>query len=344
MRLGTVSQVLGHAINDKDTLHAKPIPSSTEIEQASATPPPARSTKASTTPISGTTEASDSPAPSEDQDDSPSSDTLDGDTELLKNAKTYVNAIMDPDDPTFDRLSCPRLDAERYKYLKQSSSENPSYYFALNFRQKVDVLPRLMGSVVEVIRFLGPKSCVVSIVEGHSTDGSFEVLKVLEPELEALGVVYHFVRSDVDPKAGDRIGALAELRNLALEPLTAKQGDFTLGTTVIFLNDVAICSEDILELVHQKQALGADVTCGLDWTYVGKDPTFYDVWVARTIRGDSFFEIPPDGNWNSAWNLFWNSPEDQATLRERRPFQVFSCWNGAAVFGARPLWDEGGAV
>ncbi|SPO04390.1 related to alpha-1,3-mannosyltransferase [Cephalotrichum gorgonifer] len=273
------------------------------------------------------------------------SPTLDaGDPDLLKNATAYVKAIMDPDDSTFDRLECPRSDSKRYDYLKlpSSSPSKPKYFFALDFKQKVALLPRLMGSIVETMRFLGPKYCVLSVVEGHSTDGSFEVLKVLQAEIEALGAAYHFQRSDIDPsKNGDRIGGLAELRNLAIERLVDNPAAFAPNTTVIFLNDVAICSEDILELVHQKQNLGADMTCGFDWTYVGRDPTFYDVWVARTIHGDSFFEIPPDGNWNSAWNLFWNAPDDQAHLRKHEPFQVFSCWNGAAVFSAKPLWDAG---
>lgn len=247
---------------------------------------------------------------------------------------------MEPNNSTFDMLSCPGLNTERYNYLKPTS-EKPSYFFALDFREKVDLLPRLMGSIVETIRFLGPKHCVVSIVEGNSKDGSFEVLKILGPKLEELGARYHFLRSDIDPSAGNRIGALAELRNLALEPLTDEPLAFALDTTVIFLNDVAACAEDILELIHGRKSLGADMACGFDWTYVGRDPTFYDVWISRTMQGDSFFEIPPDGNWNSAWNLFWNAPDDRARYSEHKPFQVYSCWNGGAVFAAKPLWDDG---
>ena len=84
------------------------------------------------------------------------------------------------------------------------------------------------------------------------------------------------------------------------------------------------------------------MVCGMDWTYVGRDPTFYDVWIAPTLKGDSFFEIPPDGNWNSAWNLFWNDPETQARFNKKQPFQVYSCWNGGAVFKAAPLMGTEG--
>ena len=70
---------------------------------------------------------------------------------------------------------------------------------------------------------------------------------------------------------------------------------------------------------------------------MGHDPTFYDVWISRGMNGDSFFKIPPDGNWNSAWNLFWNNPIAQRRLRSGHPFQVFSCWNGAITFTPKPL-------
>jgi alpha-1,3-mannosyltransferase len=206
---------------------------------------------------------------------------------------------------------------------------------------------------VEVIRFLGPKSCALSIIEGNSEDGTGEVLAALRPELEALGTTYYFSTSDINPKEGNRIEKLARLRNMALQPIfdnnthnnttTTRRFSASANTTVIFLNDVAICAEDILELAHQRTFLEADMVCGMDWTYVGRDPTFYDVWIARTLHnGDSFFEIPPDGSWDRAWNLFWNDPDGaQERFRAHQPFQVFSCWNGGAVFGAAPLIEKG---
>lgn len=126
-----------------------------------------------------------------------------------------------------------------------------------------------------------------------------------------------------------------------LDPNNAHLYNDDTNTTVVFLNDVAICPDDILELVHQRHFLGADMTCAMDWTYAGRDPTFYDVWVARTLAGgDSFFEIPSDGNWNSAWNLFWNEPTARHRFSAKQPFQVFSCWNGATAFTAKPFLEN----
>jgi alpha-1,3-mannosyltransferase len=55
------------------------------------------------------------------------------------------------------------------------------------------------------------------------------------------------------------------------------------------------------------------------------------------MTGDSFFDIPADGNWNSAWNLFWNDPATYDLYHARKPFQVFSCWDGMAAVTAEPF-------
>jgi len=254
--------------------------------------------------------------------------------------QTYVQAILKPkNDGNLPLLQCPKLNKTRYGYLggdaTDSSLPPAKYFFALDIRQQADLLPRLLGSIVEAIRFLGPGRCSLSVVEGHSTDGTFETLSLLGEHIEKMGAKYHFVSSDLDPMAGDRIDKLAQLRNLALQPLPRDPDIFE--TTVVFLNDVAICTEDILELIHQRLTQKADMTCGMDWVNLWKDFTFYDVWIARGMNGNSFFDIPSDGSWNSAWNLFWDDPRAHQRFNDHQPFQVFACWNGAAVFAAKVL-------
>ena len=271
-----------------------------------------------------------------------------GNETLLETAPPYIRAIMAPGDTTFPRLTCPAPAGDRYLHLKANSTNTahghalpPKYFFALDLHQCARLLPRLIGSIVESIRFLGPESCALSVVEGRSDDGTFEILLLLREEIERIGAKYYFNSSDINPTTGDRIKALAELRNQALQPLLdhADQS-LTDATTVIFINDVAICMEDILELIHQRKFQNADMACAMDWTYVGPDPTFYDVWIARGMNGDTFFNIPEDGNWNSAWNIFWNNPSAQERQRMGKPFQVFSCWNGATAFTAKPFLES----
>jgi alpha-1,3-mannosyltransferase len=224
-----------------------------------------------------------------------------------------------------------------------ATSQQPvHYFFALNLRNCLPLLPQLLGSILEAIRFLGPTSCALSIVEGNSPDGTAEVLAALEPELTKLGIrTYFTLNHALDPlgEGNNRFKSLASLRSMALDPLVATNP--TLHTaddaTVVFLNDVALCPDDILELAHQRRHQAADMACAMDWS--GADPPlFYDVYVSRAINGDLFFDIPlPEGSWAHAADLFWNEPIARERLEKVEPFQVFSCWNGAVAFTAQPV-------
>lgn len=243
-------------------------------------------------------EASSDPATSADKTVGVLSDT---------SITDYVRAIFDPADTTFPRLECRRPDiAVLQRYAEMLNDEIPApsetikFFFALDLTQCVDLLPRLLGSIIEAIRFLGPENCALSIVEGNSDDGTREVLAALRIHVEAMGTEYFFETSSVNPKAGERIEGLAALRNLALQPMLDDRRRYSdTETTIIFLNDVAACMEDILELAYQRVHLEADMTCAMDWTYLGRDPTFYDVWISRTMSGETFFNIPEDGSWDS---------------------------------------------
>ncbi len=74
-----------------------------------------------------------------------------------------------------------------------------------------------------MIRLLGPSNCALSIVEGRSRDGTYEILKTLGPTLsqDLPDLLYYFTTNAVDPKGGteNRIVALAALRDQALSPM-----------------------------------------------------------------------------------------------------------------------------
>ena len=193
---------------------------------------------------------------------------------------------------------------------------------------------------METVRFLGPENCALSIVEGRSDDGTLEILGELRTKMRGLGLTYHLQHSDVDPKVGDRIEGLAALRNEALKPLLDNPNQYSTDTAVIFINDVAICMEDILELVHQRVFQKADMTCAMDWSDIDPAPIFYDIWIARAINGDTFWQIPPNGGWHLSSDLFWNHPLSRKRYDEHKAFQVFACWNGAVVFTAKPIIEK----
>ncbi|USP73784.1 glycosyltransferase family 69 protein [Curvularia clavata] len=269
-----------------------------------------------------------------------------GNATLRAQTPPYIHAIMDPSNANFPRLHCPQPNLERYNYLGSSpeptiQAQLPKFFFALDLHQCVHLLPRLVGSIVETIRFLGPQNCVLSIVEGRSDDGTFEVLDELRSSMQLLGIKYILQSSETNPtsKGTDRIEALAQLRNLAVNDLIAHPEHYANDTTVIFSNDIALCMEDFLELIHQRVFQRADQICAMDWTYVGEHPTFYDVWIARGMTGDLFFNIPEDGSWDYAWDLFWNDQKSKARLSASKAFQVFACWNGVTAFTAQPLME-----
>jgi len=216
----------------------------------------------------------------------PSPGHKDGNASLLQFAPSYVKAIMTPEDDSFPRLECPVPSGDRYEYLRDKSTNitdpsiRPRYFFALDLHQCAYILPRLLGSIVESMRFLGPKNCALSVVEGRSDDGTFEILKLLREEVERTGAKYFLDTNEINPTADSghyRIQALAQLRNHALRPLVDHPDQYSTDVTGLFINDVAICMEDILELIHQRLYQSADMSCAMDWTYVGSDPTFYDV-------------------------------------------------------------------
>jgi alpha-1,3-mannosyltransferase len=319
----------------------------------------------------------------------------------MERAQGILPSIMDEEDYTsVDRMWCPPINGSRYDHLRGTRYKRKHHYLiAINLRQCLALLPRLLGSVIETIKYLGPEQVVLSIVEGNSDDGTAEVLDLLKDELKEMGVAYFLNHTALNPLEENRIGRLAMLRDMALAPLvqygsskaaaTDKDETSTISEedrdnedpgpyvykraepatneaeidarakskapkpnskaedessisldwsddpVVIFLNDVSACAEDILELVHQRLLQQADMTCAMDWTH-RPFAAFYDVWVSRTLGGSLFFDMP-GGSWDHARKLFPSDPVARARFQAHRPFQVFSCWNGATVFTGKPL-------
>ncbi|KAL8823590.1 MAG: hypothetical protein Q9170_008345 [Blastenia crenularia] len=256
-------------------------------------------------------------------------------------APSDVQAVLQSEDRDLPHIRCHEPLEDRYAHLRSFASPKPRFYFALDLYQAATILPRLIASILETVKFLGPQYCHISIVEGNSTDGTSQMLHALGREAEELGLAYSLIMSDMDSKNEtiDRIDILAKLRNLALAPLLKDPSQFdSEETTIVFMNDISICPNDLLELLHQRRIQGADMTCPMDYS---DDGLFYDVWVARSMTGDIFFEIPPSGLWKYANNLLWNDPVAKSRLEAHQPFHVFSCWNGMAAMSIKPFVEKG---
>lgn len=265
----------------------------------------------------------------------------------------YVSSILDfEDDVTFNRSSCPSEIPYRYSQLSSTNGDNGKikYFFALDLYQSAAIIPRLMSSIVETMRFLGPENCAISVVEGRSEDGTFEILAALKKRIDAMGGHFFLSTSDINPMEENgvsRIKALAELRNMALLPLKSvtssgssdKLGEmYSSDAVIIFVNDIALCPDDILELVFQHVNQEAHMTCAFDWIFNGT--LFYDVWVSRSLVGDTFFEIPHDASWKYSNDLFWSDPDGKKRYEAKKPFQVYSCWGGMVTLDAASFADD----
>merc|ERR1719440_1566521 len=77
------------------------------------------------------------------------------------------------------------------------------------------------------------------------------------------------------------------------------------------------------QLPVQAGGLGADAVCGMDFYQLNPETClFYDAWAARDIAGVPFAHIPP------------YMAEGEEEYVQKKPFQVFSCWNGMVAFSA----------
>lgn len=164
-----------------------------------------------------------------------------------------MSSILDfEDDVPFNRSSCPSEISYRYSQLSSTHGDNGKigYFFALDLYQSAAVTSRPMRSIVETIRFLGPESCAISVIEGRSSDGTYEILTELKKRIETMGGYFFLSSSDIDPMHGaNRIQALAELRNMALRPLksttSSESSDklaeiYASDAVIIFFNDIAL--------------------------------------------------------------------------------------------------------
>jgi alpha-1,3-mannosyltransferase len=253
----------------------------------------------------------------------------------------FVQAIMDPATSPFEKLKCAKV-GRRYESLKvvDKTQRGILYIFALDLTQASSILPQLLGAIVEAARYLGPRYCALSIVEGQSVDETCSILEAVRQPIERLGMKVHLRQSEINSRGEeDRIVALAALRNLALSPVINDPSSYDPTAKIIFSNDVVLCPDDFLELLYQLEYQKATMACAFDWQWQGT--CFYDSWVARSMSGSLFFDIPQPG-WTAenSQNLFWDDPISRDKFQKVQPMQVYSCWNGVVSVKARPFIEH----
>ena len=207
--------------------------------------------------------------------------------------------------------------------------EGHSYFIAILFHDNEGIIPTALGELIKFIFMVQQApgdfgNVFVSIFESGSTDWTVLLLRAFEGDLLGLGVP-HRIRfgNEVKQHGQNRIHFLAQLRNVALEPMVTGSREWD---HLVYVNDVIFCASSLALLVATRVVERADLACGMDFKIDDSGKImYYDTWVGVDMSGTHFMNEAP----------YVRLSRDRMALSEGRPFQVFSCWGGAvAVSGA----------
>ncbi|PSS34211.1 hypothetical protein PHLCEN_2v1721 [Hermanssonia centrifuga] len=214
------------------------------------------------------------------------------------------------------------------------NADTHKYFFAINLYNSFDIIPDLFATLFRVASILGYPNVYVSIYENGSTDQTKALLRIFDALCRSVGLRVKISTSMRTRGAfNHRIEYLAEVRNAAFVPLhELRSAENEYFDTIIFMNDILPCVDDLLELIWQSRRNNAGITCAADYMYhedLGS-PVFYDNWVARDINGTALENAP--------FESVFHQPNSQERFQRHLPIQVQSCWNGIAILDPAPFY------
>eukprot|EP00823_Brevimastigomonas_motovehiculus_P004973 TRINITY_DN341_c0_g1_i4.p1 TRINITY_DN341_c0_g1~~TRINITY_DN341_c0_g1_i4.p1 ORF type:complete len:746 (+),score=152.83 TRINITY_DN341_c0_g1_i4:91-2328(+) len=197
----------------------------------------------------------------------------------------------------------------------------PRVFLAALMSNNEHIMKNFIYHINLLAKLLGPERLFISIYESGSTDLTPCMLKQFNSSLPL--TVGRYIQLD-GQKRNDhhRIDFLAELRNLAIQPLFELAAQGIRFDTVLFMNDVFFTVDDILRLLKHD----VDLACASDFAEVEAnqyytehgmsigDPVFYDSWVTRTIEGYPLRNAPP---------FFWSDPGLKKHLEKHLGVTIF---------------------
>ncbi|KAF9531154.1 CAP59-like protein [Crepidotus variabilis] len=209
------------------------------------------------------------------------------------------------------------------------------YYFAINLYNSFDIIPDLFSTLFRLSSILGFPNVFVSIYENGSTDQTKALLRIFDALTKSVGMrVTIRISTRTRGAFNHRIEYLAEVRNSAFVPLHElrdEEGEYF--DSIVFMNDILPCVDDLLELIYQSRLNNAGITCAADYMYHQdlQAPVFYDNWVARDINGTALENAP--------FERVFRDKESSGRWQRHLPVQVQSCWNGVAVLDPAPFYS-----
>ncbi|KAF9452138.1 glycosyltransferase family 69 protein [Macrolepiota fuliginosa MF-IS2] len=216
-----------------------------------------------------------------------------------------------------------------------SQNTEHKYFFAINLYNSFDVIPDLFATLFRVASILGYHNVFISIYENGSNDQTKALLRIFDALTRSVGMRV-MIRTSQRTRGqfNHRIEYLAEVRNSAFVPLhELRDSEGEYFDTIVFMNDILPCVDDLLELIWQSRKNNAGITCAADYMYhsdIGA-PVFYDNWVARDINGTALENAP--------FERIFHHQESSHRFQRHLPTQVQSCWNGIAVLDPAPFYS-----
>ena len=143
------------------------------------------------------------------------------------------------------------------------------YFFGINLYNSFDIIPDLFATLFRVAAILGYHNVYVSIYENGSTDQTKALLRIFDALTRSVGMRIT-IRTSMRTRGAfnHRIEYLAEVRNAAFVPLhELRDSENEYFDSIIFMNDILPCVDDLLELIWQSRRNNAGITCAADYMY-----------------------------------------------------------------------------
>jgi alpha-1,3-mannosyltransferase len=158
---------------------------------------------------------------------------------------------------------------KRQDRKRQLSGQQHKYFFAINLYNSFDVMPDLFATLFRVSAVLGYHNVYVSIYENGSNDQTKALLRIFDALARTVGLRV-IIRTSMRTRGAfnHRIEYLAEVRNAAMVPLhELRDTEGEVFDSIIFMNDILPCVDDVLELIWQSRKQNAGITCAADYMF-----------------------------------------------------------------------------
>ncbi|KXN84583.1 Alpha-1,3-mannosyltransferase CMT1 [Leucoagaricus sp. SymC.cos] len=207
-------------------------------------------------------------------------------------------------------------------------------FFAINFYNSFDVIPDVFATLFRVASILGYHNVFVAVYENGSNAQTKARLRIFDALARSVGMRVMIRTSQLTRgQFNHHIEYLAEVCNSTFVPLHElrdTEGEYF--DTIIFMDNIFPCVDDLLELIWQSRKNNAGITCTADYMYhndIGA-PVFYNNWIARDTNGTALENAP--------FERIFHHQESSQRFQRHLPTQVQSCWNGIAVPDPAPFY------